>query len=49
MRRKRVQVDAVTTRPDAQYFEGGKVTKRFERLVDELLEQRSELYAELAK
>lgn len=40
---------AVTIRPGVCYFDGGKVTKRFERLAGDLLERRAELYAELAK
>jgi antitoxin component of MazEF toxin-antitoxin module len=40
---------AVTIIPGVRYFEDGKVTKRFEKLVDELLEGRAEAYRELAK
>ena len=40
---------AVTVRPGIKYFNDGKVTKRFERLLDDLLEKRSALYRELAK
>ena len=40
---------AVTIIPGVRYFEAGKVTKRFEKLVDELLEERAEVYRELAK
>jgi antitoxin component of MazEF toxin-antitoxin module len=40
---------AVTIRAGVKYFEDGKVTKRFERLVEELLERRQKLYRELAK
>lgn len=40
---------AVTVRPGVKYFEDGKVTKRFERLVGDLLERREKLYRELAK
>jgi antitoxin component of MazEF toxin-antitoxin module len=40
---------AVTILPGVRYFEDGKVTKRFEKLVDELLERRAEAYRELAK
>jgi hypothetical protein len=32
-----------------RFFEEGKVTKRFEKLVDDLLERRGEVYRELAK
>jgi antitoxin component of MazEF toxin-antitoxin module len=40
---------AVTIRAGVRYFEDGKVTKRFEDLANELLEQRAEVYRELAK
>jgi antitoxin component of MazEF toxin-antitoxin module len=40
---------AVTIIPGVRYFEDGKVTKRFEKLVDELLESRGHAYRELAK
>jgi antitoxin component of MazEF toxin-antitoxin module len=40
---------AVTVRPGIKYFDDGKVTTRFERLLDDLLEKRSALYRELAK
>ncbi len=40
---------AVTIRPGARYFEGGKATRRFEDLADELIERRARLYRELAK
>jgi antitoxin component of MazEF toxin-antitoxin module len=40
---------AVTIIPGVRYFEDGKVTKRFEKLVDDLLEGRAEAYRELAK
>ncbi len=40
---------AVTVLPGIKYFEDGKVSKRFERIVDELLEKRAALYRELAK
>jgi antitoxin component of MazEF toxin-antitoxin module len=40
---------AVTVRPGIKYFDDGKVTKRFERLLDDLLEKRSALYRQLAK
>lgn len=40
---------AVTIIPGVRYFEDGKVTKRFDKLVDELLEGRAEAYRELAK
>jgi hypothetical protein len=35
--------------PGVRLFEGGKTTKRFERLADDLLEKRAGLYRELAK
>jgi len=40
---------AVTIRPGVRVFEGGKATKRFDRLADDLLEKRAGLYRELAK
>lgn len=39
----------VTIRPGAKYFDDGKVTKRFERLTEELLKKRSAVFRELAK
>lgn len=43
------QTGAVTIRPGARLFEGGKTTKRFEGLARNLLERRAALYRELAK
>jgi antitoxin component of MazEF toxin-antitoxin module len=43
------QTGAVTIRPGVRSFEGGKATKRFERLANGLLEKRASLYRELAK
>ena len=40
---------AVTIIPGVRYFEDGKVTKGFEKLVDELLLRRREAYRRLAK
>jgi len=40
---------AVTIRPGVRYAEDGKVTKRFDRAIDDLLERRSELYRRLAE
>jgi antitoxin component of MazEF toxin-antitoxin module len=40
---------AVTIRPGMTYFEGGKVTKRFRKLVDDSLERYDEAFRELAK
>jgi antitoxin component of MazEF toxin-antitoxin module len=40
---------AVTIRPGIKYFDDGKVSKRFDRIVDELLEKREKVYRELAK
>lgn len=40
---------AVTIIPGVRYFEDGKVTKGFEKLVDELLSRRREAYRRLAK
>jgi hypothetical protein len=39
----------VTIIPGVRQFEDGKVTKRFEKLADELLERRRSAYRELAK
>ena len=43
------QTGAVTIRPGVREFEGGKTTKRFEALAEELLRARAEVYRELAK
>lgn len=43
------QTGVITIRPGVRYFEGGKVTKRFQKLADELLKRRKEVYRELAK
>jgi antitoxin component of MazEF toxin-antitoxin module len=43
------QSGAVTIRPGIKYFENGRVTKRFEARVEELLERRTKLYRALAK
>jgi putative addiction module antidote len=43
------QTGAIVIRTDVRYFEGGKVTKRFERLAEELMRRRAKLYRELAK
>lgn len=43
------QTGAVTIRPGVLYFEDGKVTKRFEKLAEELLRKRARVYRELAK
>jgi antitoxin component of MazEF toxin-antitoxin module len=40
---------AVTIRPGVKYFDEGKVTKRFVKIVEALLEKRVDLYRELAK
>ena len=40
---------SVTIRPGVRYFEDGKVTKRFEKMVEDLLRSRAEVYRELAK
>jgi antitoxin component of MazEF toxin-antitoxin module len=39
----------VTIRPGVRYFEDGKVTKRFERLADEVMDRYEEAFRELAK
>ena len=43
------QTGAVTIRTGVRTFEDGKVTRRFEKLAEELLERRSRAYRELAK
>jgi antitoxin component of MazEF toxin-antitoxin module len=43
------QTGAVTVRTGVRFFEDGKVTRRFERLAEELLKRRSRAYRELAK
>ena len=43
------QTGAVTIRPGVRIFEDGKVTRRFEKLAEELLKRRSRAYRELAK
>jgi antitoxin component of MazEF toxin-antitoxin module len=43
------QTGAVTIRLGVRYFEDGKVTPRFRKLAEELLERRSRVYRELAR
>jgi len=43
------QTGAVTIRPGVLYFEDGKLTRRFEKLAEQLLERRARVYRELAK
>ena len=43
------QTGAIIIRPGIQYFEGGKVTKRFNELARTLIRRRAKLYRELAK
>jgi antitoxin component of MazEF toxin-antitoxin module len=40
---------SVTIIPGVRYFEDGKVTRRFRKLAEELMEERAEVYRELAK
>lgn len=40
---------AVTILPGARSLEGGEVTERFDRAIDDLLDRRAELYRRLAK
>jgi antitoxin component of MazEF toxin-antitoxin module len=40
---------AIVIRPGIRQFEDGKVTKRFRKSVDELLQRRASLYRALAK
>ncbi len=42
------QSGAVTIRPGVRSFEGGKVTGRFEKLAEDLLLRRKDLYEKLA-
>jgi len=39
----------VTIHPGLRFFEDGKVTNRFERMLADLLGRRAEVYRELAK
>jgi antitoxin component of MazEF toxin-antitoxin module len=43
------QTGAVTIRPGVPFLEGGKVTRRFTKRVDDLLARRAELYRRLAR
>ena len=43
------QTGAVTIRPGVRTFDDGRVTRRFEKLAEELLRRRSRAYRELAK
>ena len=43
------QTGAVIVRPGVRFFEGGRVTKRFDALAKKLLDRRAKLYRELAK
>ena len=43
------QTGAVTVRTGVRLFEDGKVTRRLEKLAEELLKRRSRVYRELAK
>jgi antitoxin component of MazEF toxin-antitoxin module len=43
------QTGAVIIRPGVRFFEDGKVTPRFKKLAEELLERRARVYRELAK
>jgi antitoxin component of MazEF toxin-antitoxin module len=40
---------AVTIRPGGRTFEDGKVTPRFRKIAEELLDRRARVYRELAK
>ena len=40
---------AVTIRPGIRYYENGKVTRRFRRKAEEILQRREALYRKLAK
>lgn len=43
------RTSAVTIHPGVRHAEGGQVTERFERAIDDLLERRAGLYRRLAK
>ena len=43
------QTGAVTVRPGVRLFEEGRVTRRVEKLAEELLERRAAVYRELAR
>lgn len=43
------QTGAVIVRPGVRYFEGGKVTKRFSKLAEEIAQRYEESFRELAK
>jgi antitoxin component of MazEF toxin-antitoxin module len=43
------QTGTITVRTGVQYFDDGKVTKRFERFAADQLKRRARLYRELAK
>ena len=43
------QTGAVTIRTGVLYFEDGKVTPRFQKALEELLERRAQVYRDLAK
>ena len=40
---------AVTVRPGVKYFEDGKVTKRFQKIVEEIARRYDDAFRELAK
>jgi antitoxin component of MazEF toxin-antitoxin module len=40
---------AVTIIPGVRYFEDGRVTKHFEKMVEDLMERRKSVYRELAR
>lgn len=43
------QTGAVTVRPGGRYFERGKVTRKFEKMAEELLDRRGKAYRVLAR
>ena len=43
------QTGAVIVRPGVRYFEGGKVTRRFRKLAEEIAERYEESFRELAR
>lgn len=47
--KKRARKLAAAPRMATDYFEGGKVTRKFAKVADELLKRRAKAYRDLAK
>lgn len=43
------QTGAITIRPGVRYLEDGKVSRRFRKLAEEIIDRRAPVYRELAK